>query len=224
MEKKVFLENYLSRPRYSGGLLISFGMLALCFLFSALQWNGYIDVIARPGLVFADKEYWRLISSIFVHGDMKHLLSNSIMTVLMGHYVSSYYGVRAYPLFGTFVGIVINFLVLMTYDQEIGIVGISGVLYYLWGFWFALFIKIQTHISLTRRLMKVLIVGSFLLIPEVFEAQVSHLAHLLGFVLGILLGIIHYHFISKKVLSFEKWEYIKEEEVDFDYSIREEQL
>lgn len=224
MAKKVFIENYLSRPRFSGGLLISFGMLALCFVFSALQWNGYIDYIAKPSRVFTDHEYWRLITSIFIHGDMKHLMSNSIMTIIMGYYVSTFYGFKSYPAFGIFVGIVINILVLLSFDYDIGIVGISGVLYYLWGFWFALYVKIQTHIPLSRRLMKVFIVGSFLLIPEVFEVQVSHLSHFLGFILGILLGIIYFSFAKDRILSYEKWECVEEPEVDFDYAIREEEL
>jgi rhomboid protease GluP len=224
MVKKVFVENYLTRPHFSGGLLVSFGMLALCFVLSALQWNGYIDWMAKPNLVFADGDYWRLVTSIFVHGDLKHLLSNSVMTLVMGYYVSSYFGVKAYPLFGLFVGSVINFLVLMTFKHEIGIVGISGVLYYLWGFWFALYIKLQSHISLTRRLMKVFIVGSFLLIPEVFEVNVSHLSHFLGFVLGILLGIFYYWAKGSWMKSHEKWELQQEKEVDFDYSIREEDV
>jgi len=224
MEKKVFVKNYLSRPIYPGGMLISFGMLALCFLLSNLNWNYGYDLIAKPSLVFADGDYWRLLSSIFVHGDLKHLLSNSLMTLVMGHYVSSYFGGIAYPGLGVLAGLIINILVLMTFDHEIGIVGISGVLYYLWGFWLSLYVKIQTHIPLARRLMKVFIVGSFLLIPEAFEVQVSHLSHFLGFVLGVLFAILYYWGNRRRIKSYEEWQMVKEKEVDFDYSVREEEF
>lgn len=205
-------------------------ILALCFGFSSIYWNSVEPIsrflVARPENIFVDREYWRLITTIFVHGDLKHLLSNSIMLMVMSYYVYSHYGTKVYPLLSIFMGAIVNIFVLMTFEREISIVGISGVVYFLWGFWLYLFLRIQTQIRFTRRLMKVLIVGSFLLIPEAFEANVSHLAHFLGFVLGVLNALFYYSFNRDRIDSFERWEFVEDDEGDFvfdselDYEVK----
>ncbi len=149
---------------------------------------------------------------------MKHLLSNSVMLIVMSYFVYSHYGAKMYPFIAIIMGAFVNIFVLMTFKNEVAIVGISGVVYFLWGLWLTLYIKIQRHIPLGRRFMKVLIVGSFLLIPNVFEANVSHLSHFLGFIVGVLNGVIYYLLYKKDILSFEDWKYVADDEDEYvDY-------
>jgi rhomboid protease GluP len=215
MINKVFIQNYLTINKYGNGIFISFFILALCFIFSGIYWGNYNPyaefLVARPESVFVDGEYWRLITTIFVHGDLKHLLSNSTMLLLMSYFVYSHFGTKVYPFLSIIMGGVVNIFVLLNFEHEIAIVGISGVVYFLWGFWLTLYLKIQRQVSFPRRLMKVLIVGGFLLFPQTFEVQVSHMAHFLGLVLGILNGIFYYLFYKRNILSYEKYEYQLEE-------------
>jgi len=220
MLKKVFVHNYLTFNKHKNGFLVALFILALCFVLSSIYWNELFSfshlLVARPSLVFVENEYWRLLTTIFVHGDLKHLLSNSIMLVVMSYFVHSHFGTKVYPFISLIMGAIVNIIVLKTFEHEVALVGISGVVYFLWGFWLTLFLKIERQVPLSRRIMKVLIVGSFLLIPEAFEANVSHLSHFLGFVLGVLNGFMYYFIFKKEILSYERWDYQLEEEND-DY-------
>ena len=220
-----FKENYLSNTKYPHSINMAIFVLSLCFAFSTLYWNTNYELteylVANQRDVFTNKEYWRLITTIFVHGEPSHLLSNSIMLLIMGHYVHAFYGKYNFPLLAFISGSLVNALVLLNFENiNTNIVGISGVVYYLWGFWLYLYIKIQTHIPILRRFMKVSIVGAVLLIPEVFEANVSHLSHFLGFVFGVLIALIYWEVQKKKILSYEKYE-LKDEENFVDIENRE---
>ena len=91
-----FKENYLSKTKYPHSINMAFFVLSLCFAFSTLYWNTNYELteylVANQMDVFTNKEYWRLFTTIFVHGDLSHLLSNSIMLLIMGHYVHAFYG------------------------------------------------------------------------------------------------------------------------------------
>ena len=218
MLEKVLIRNFLSRNSYSAGVVVSLFILLLCYLTSTIYWNDIAGLdnylAANPQNVFADQEYWRLVTTLFVHGDLKHLLSNSMLLMVMSYYVYSHYGAKVYPFLSLLMGALVNLLVLASFEHNITLVGISGVVYFLWGFWLYLFVRIQRHIPLYRRFMKVLIVGSALLIPEVFEANVSHLAHYLGLFLGVINGACYFMVYGTKIRRFEEWESVLEEPLD----------
>ena len=182
--------------------------------FSQLYWDYPIGefLAASPKTVFEHKEYWRLFTSSLIHGDLAHLLSNSIMLSIMGYFVCSHFGTIMYPIMGFIVGIFINLIVIWDYPAGASLVGASGVVHYLWGFWLVLYILIQRHIKLNRRLMKATAVGIFILIPTEYKPQVSYYAHGVGLVLGIMTGLFYFIFNRKKIRSYEEWEIIFEED------------
>ncbi len=213
--KLEFRENFLTHSKYLYSFHVALGVLSICFLLSTLYWNTDFEIIkyliANPDNVFINREYWRLFTTIFVHGDMSHLLSNSLMLLVMGNYVYSFYGKWHFPVISILMGAVVNIFVLMNYEKNISIVGISGVVYYLWGYWLYMYLKVQTQLPLLRRIMKVTIVGAFMLIPEVFAANVSHLSHFLGFVLGVLVAALYWGMNHKKIKAEEKYEMVYED-------------
>jgi len=213
------VKNFLSHKKKNKALLWSLATLILCLIMSNIYWNltpGVGDLLAAsPNKVFKAKEYWRLFTSSFIHGDLAHFLSNSLMLALMGYFVNYHYGTLIFPLSGFIAGIFINFIVISNYSMNTTLVGASGVVHYLWGYWLMLYIFIQHHIPLGRRLMKVTAVGIFILAPTEFKANVSYLAHFVGLILGILAGFCHYFLLREKIKSYEVWEE-HVEEVDED--------
>ena len=91
-------------------------------------------VKCKPSKVFQQGEYWRLFTTTFVHADLEHLLSNSMMLFILTYFVTSFYGAIFGPLLSLVMSSVINYFVLKSYQTDIGLVGISGMIYYLWGF------------------------------------------------------------------------------------------
>lgn len=185
--------------------------LTVCYAMSFLYWNHPIGeyLAASPGKVFGMGEYWRLFTSSLIHADLAHFLSNSFMLIIMGYFVNYHYGTVAFPLMGFLAGILINLIVIWNYPTETSLVGASGVVYWLWGFWLVLYIGIQRHISIYRRLMKVSVVGLFVLLPGEFRAQTSYYAHGVGLFLGMIFGFVYFLLFSKKFYASEEWVEIK---------------
>lgn len=222
--KRVLVRNFLSRKNsHSFALPWALLTLVICYWMSYLYWKHPIGeyLAASPQMVFTEGEYWRLFTSSLIHGDLGHFLSNSFMLALMGYFVSYHYGALMFPVLGFISGIFINLTVIWNYPDNVSLVGASGIVYWLWGFWLVLYIKIQKHISLSRRLMKVSAVGLFVLLPTEFNAQTSYFAHGAGLVYGMIFGLIYYLVNSKKISESEVWE----EQVNYvDEELAEEAL
>jgi rhomboid protease GluP len=208
------VRNFLSGKKDNKALFWSVLALFSCLLMSHVYWNfnpGLGEMLAAsPNKVFRDGQYWRLFTSTFIHADMSHLLANSYMLAVMGYFVNYHYGAKAYPIFGFIAGIFINLIVISDFSGNNTLVGASGVVYYLWGFWLVLYIFIQRHVSLNRRFMKVTAVGIFVLAPAEFKPQVSYYAHAVGLVLGVISGFAYYLKNRSKYHSYEIWEDVVE--------------
>lgn len=203
------VKNFLSRknkPSFAGPWIL--GTLLFCYWMSYLYWNHPFGnfLAASPATVFGSEEYWRLFTSSFIHGDFDHFISNSFMLGIIGYFVSYHYGALVFPFLGFISGVLINLVVIWNYPPEVSLVGASGVVYWLWGFWLVLYIGIERQISLLRRLMKVSVVGLFILLPTEFKAQTSYFAHGMGLFLGLIMGLVYFFIFRKRILSVEVWE------------------
>ena len=98
--------------------------------------------------------------------------------------------------------------------------GISGVVYFLWGFWLILYFFIQRNQSLTARLLRITGVGVVILFPTSLTANVSYLAHFIGLVLGIISAVIYFIINRKYIYSFEKSEHVVIR--DFEQEIKDD--
>jgi rhomboid protease GluP len=202
------VKTYLSHIRYSQGKIVVVLLLGLCLMLSNLHWNSSdITLAAQKSLVFEKGEYWRLVSSVFVHGDLDHLLSNSLMLTFLAFFVSSFYGATLTLTISIIGGSLINYLVLLQATNDLTIVGISGVVYFLWGLWLILYLLIDKRLSVIRRLVNILGLFFILLIPTTYSPQTSYLAHYLGFGLGLIAAFIYYPIKAQYFNQFLLYEY-----------------
>lgn len=210
IEKK-FVRNYLSKQKYASGKISAFFLLTLCLISSLFYWDSssFISPFLSAGQenVLIQKEYWRLFSTSFVHGDIHHLMSNSLMLFILTYFVTSFYGVKISLILTPIIGAFINFLVIKQYATETTLVGASGIVYYLWGFWLILYLLITRHISLFKRMVRVFGIFLILLVPTTYSPTTSYMAHYIGFVLGILVGAIYFLMKHKTFEQYEFWEY-----------------
>ena len=223
VERK-FIGNYLSKKHFTGGVITALLCLSLCLLLSLFYWDkdGVLSIYlaANAKTIFLEHEYWRLISTVLIHGDMKHLLSNSFMLCFLIYFVTSFYG-KIISLTLVFVGgPLVSGLCLMFYQEEIFLVGASGIVYLLWGFWLSLYLLIQIHFSLTQRLVRVFGIFFILLVPSSYDPATSYMAHYLGFLVGLFFGVIYYLVKGVVFKKYEQWKYsvVFDEENLLDYS------
>lgn len=130
VEKK-FVRNYLSKQKYQTGKLAAFLILALCLIASLFYWDKSNSVSAllsaNKSLVFDSGEYWRLFTTSFIHGDIEHLMSNSLMLFILTFFVTAFYGLSISLGIGFLMGIVINSIVILQYGDNTTLVGGFGL-------------------------------------------------------------------------------------------------
>lgn len=213
VENTVIKETYLSqkpeRDGYYAGL-VSFLMILIP---TVLYWEnmyslrGHVEAV--PEQVFKNHEYWRLLTAMTIHSDLAHLLGNGIILVFLAYLLYSYFGLLIYPLLMVAAGMGVNFLSLLTYPPNAGLVGASGLIYVMAFFWLSLYLLVQRRYSIAGRLLRCIGFALVVFFPTSFDPQVSYRTHAIGAAVGAVLGILF--FIAKKK-AFREAEVVELEE------------
>lgn len=201
--------NYLSHSHFKASLNLALLWPLACLLVSWYFWSPYsAQLKVTRELVFEHYQFWRLPLGLFTHSDLNHFLSNSLFLTILSYFIAKAYGPKILFGVGFLLGILTHALTLFFMKDHITLLGASGLLYAFWGFWFSLYFLIDRHISITRRLMKIVAISLLLLVPHSYEPHVSYLAHGIGFFLGLLVGVSFFHMKKKRFRSFESYRYI----------------
>lgn len=201
MDEPRLLKTLLSRKPCKSAAPVSFGIVVLIGVFSQLFWGGHLsNWPAQQGLV------WQNFTATLIHGDWGHYLSNGYMLFVLGFLVYGYFGFGTYPLAAFLLSAVTNFITVMNYPENARLIGASGMVYVLAGFWLIMFWFLQRQHVWHKRLLRILGVGLVILFPSTFEPQVSYLAHAIGFGLGSLYAVGYFYFNQSKLRQYEVWQ------------------
>ncbi len=150
----------------------------------------------NPVLVVEKKEYWRLITSMFYHFGIDHLMCNMLMLYVVGSILEPFYGRGLYLLLYFATGLIAdgasilyNSVIRGAEGAFVFCAGASGAVYGLMGAFIAavLFRRKQLSVQEKRQL---LLAVFFLLFGSIFDTGVGHDAHFGGFFGGLLIGSI----------------------------------
>lgn len=211
----VIKENWFTHPpRYRAKnftifmsiVLFALGAYYIRNIFGLQTW-----MAASFDSVFIRQEYWRLWTTLFAHADFGHLLNNALLFIPLSYLLYAYFGFWFFPVAGLFIGGLTNAYVLTTMDPQTQLVGISGVVYWMGGAWFTLFLLIDRRKSVKHRVANILFLMLMLFIPENYWPHISYMAHFVGFVFGILSALGLYALLYKRIKQAEVIEYIFEE-------------
>ena len=159
-----------------------FSLSSRLFNHGALSWQS----------VIYDKEYYRLITCMFLHDGIDHIFNNMIVLYLMGSYLEQHVGSLRYLVIYFSSGILAgctSMVYNMVQNAYISSVGASGAIFGLTG-------GILGVVLLQRKNgrdmdLKRLILAIFLSLYSGFmEPYVDNAAHVGGFVAGFLITII----------------------------------
>ena len=153
-----------------------------------------IEVLVHMGAIYGPtvvlyEEWWRLITAMFLHGGMTHLLMNMFSLYLIGRGVEQYFDTKSYLSLYFVSGIVGSLVSIVMHPVSIG-VGASGAIFGIFaamaGFFMAHREQIEEH---TKGFMKSfgLIIGLNLVIGF-FIPAVDVSAHVGGLVAGFIGG------------------------------------
>ena len=164
--------------------------------------------------VFGNREYWRLFTATLIHKDLGHYASNAMAILALGYLLFGWFSWRVYPLYCFLLSGLVNLFALKTYEPEVRLLGASGMVYLMAGFWLMSYIFIQRSKTVGRRLIRAVGVTLGTLFPTTFEPEVSYRTHAIGFVVGMIFGCIWFYFNRERVRGFEILMPVEPEDVD----------
>lgn len=140
--------------------------------------------------VYGEGEYWRLLSSLFVHGDLLHLLSNAFMFMVFGWLLRAYYGFRVFPVLTLGLGTAVNAAALALYEPRLRLIGASGMIYSMAALWLVLYVRFDKGRPPAFRILRAAGFVLVMLVPSTLDPSVSYLSHALGFIAGMGAGLV----------------------------------
>lgn len=193
------------KPDDSGFLAASIVTLLLAVA-SLMYWNNwYLASQWMPvsyDSVFQQGNIWQAFTALFAHADEKHLISNAFLFFILGGFLAGHFGLFLFPVLAFLFGGITNLIVILNMDPQAKLLGASGIVFWMGGAWLALYFLLEITHSVYQRSLRAIGVGLMLFFPaQAFEPQISYQSHMIGFILGLLAGVLFYFFNRK---TFEK--------------------
>ena len=154
-----------------------------------------------PVLVVEYGEYYRLITSVFLHFSIRHLLNNMLVLFILGDRLEQILGGVRYLLFYLLCGLGAN-IVSLIFDLKMGdwytmSAGASGAIFgVVGGLMWIVFMNRGRLGDLSSGQLAVM--AFFTLYLGFTSSGVDNAAHVGGLLVGILLGIPFYVWVSRK--------------------------
>lgn len=198
------IENH-RRPSKKSFPFVTLVLIAInIIVFILLEINGSTENIeymlnhgaAFHKYIFEKHEYYRLITCVFMHFGISHLLNNMVALWILGIEAERYYGRLKYSVIYIASGIcgsLASSLYYMYTNQGVVSAGASGAIYGLLG---SLLVKIIEERKLYGKssYSRVFLVFLLLLYSGNREQNIDNVAHVVGALAGIIIGFICYCF------------------------------
>lgn len=145
-------------------------------------------------LIQDTNEYYRFITSVFLHADTDHLLSNMLVLFFLGNSLESKIGHLRYVILyflSAIGGNILSSIYEVTYGRLTMSVGASGAIFGVMAAVFVLVIIRGGHwnsISFSRMLLMI----SYSLYSGFVSENVNNAGHIGGFIVGLVIMILYY--------------------------------
>ncbi|MBA3834193.1 MAG: rhomboid family intramembrane serine protease [Chthoniobacterales bacterium] len=148
----------------------------------------------EPDALLMGHQYWRLLSALFLHYGVLHILFNLYALYLLGPALERLIGSTRFALgyllsgLGSSAGVVLLRAIGLTKADQL--VGASGCVMGVIGISAGLLLRHRQTPLAGRRLREILAIVAFQTIFDLSTPQVSLAAHLSGFATGVLVGLV----------------------------------
>jgi membrane associated rhomboid family serine protease len=170
-------------------------VIIACILVSLLSWLANSDVVleylAFSGDNLLKGRAWTLITSLFLHADLLHLVGNMLFLYVFGNTIEEDLGAKK-TLGAFFVGGIASFLLsLIFYDAATPLIGASAAIFTLSAIVMLIKpLKFSILFFMPQGLVAILyFVYNAVAVYYGAEGNVAYIAHLIGFAIGIPFGL-----------------------------------
>lgn len=186
------------KKAYVNGLLIALNVLFFLYLeITGSSENVYFmytkGAMSAP-TVLEDGEYYRLLTAMFMHFGIRHIMNNMLVLFVLGDNLERALGHVKYLIFYLLCGIGSNWVSMMAHSTDTMTVsaGASGAIFgVVGGLLYVVTANKGRLEDLSTRQLVIMIFFSLYL--GYTSTGVDNTAHLSGLVIGIVLAIILYH-------------------------------
>lgn len=184
---------------YSYAAFIIIGINVLIFLINSIAPSTRMFLAMNPILVVKRHFYWQVVTYMFAHGNLSHILFNMIGLFFFGVQVEKQMGSKEFLLFYFLTGTVAGIFSLAVYwfggTPQVWLLGASGAVFAVLLAFATLFPHARIFvfgILPIRAPILVLIYTGIELMSQIFatRSRVAHLTHLAGFAVAYLYFLI----------------------------------
>lgn len=155
---------------------------------SLVNWGGNIRSLTLDG------QYWRLITNVFLHAGLLHLLFNMFALLYIGGVLETKFGKNRYFFVYIITGIFAS-IASISYNENIVSIGASGAIFGMYGLFLSLLISKNFKIpkeSKQNLLSSILLFIGYNLFYGFTSEGIDNAAHIGGLVSGFIIGFAYY--------------------------------
>jgi rhomboid protease GluP len=190
------MEGFKRFPLTYGIMVLNSAFFLLSILISGdvvdIDLSTLVDLGALYGpLVVLKGEWWRLLSAMFLHGGMTHILMNMVSLYIIGRGMELYFSKAAYLSIYLFSGLLGGMASLYMHPESVGI-GASGAIFGVFGALAGFFLAHRRTIAAhSREIMKdFAVILGLNLVLGLSIPSIDMSAHTGGLVVGFLGGFV----------------------------------
>lgn len=192
-----FLQLFIPKKRFFiTPILIDLNILVFIIL-SLLGVNPFYprteDLIKFGALTsqFSNGEYWRIISSMFMHGGIMHLSMNLVVLGIIGFFSENVFGQKRFVIIYFLSGITAGISSLLWHEGNVILVGASGSIVGLLGS-FAMALILQNNFKENKVALFIIFGYFFVNLLFGFISNSDNAAHISGFISGMIMSLLFY--------------------------------
>ena len=158
-------------------------------------------------LVLKEKEYYRLLTAVFMHFGIQHIINNMLVLFILGDNLERALGKVKYLFFYLLCGVGANLVSLyveMKKSMQVVGAGASGAVFGVVGGLLYVVAINKGHLE-DLRIRQLAVMILFSLYSGFARTGVNNVAHVAGLVIGILLAILFYR-IPEEPSRQDNWE------------------
>ena len=203
--KKVFIrrESFSQYIRLYPFVSALLAINILAFIVTGLPFRGSQQLYATGmgvNYLISEGEWWRLITPMFLHAGLMHLLFNMFSLFIFGPELERVAGKARFLTIFLLAGIFANIASFFLGDPFMHHVGASGAIFGIFGAFGALVFYTKNAFPQLRQVMVPIIVIS--VIMTFLQPGVNVIAHIAGLIVGFIIGLSYFH--PKRIISWRR--------------------